>query len=266
MRGRWMLVGVTAVAIVAIGHLFWLVSARAQQTTWQRAQADKKLQIVMASGYPPFSFIGEDGKQTGFDTDLAYEFAKRNGLELVVKLVAFEGVIPALIGKQTDMVVSIYATEQRRQVVNFSDTYWVAGLSFITPKDKPAINSMEETAGKTVGVLQGGFSQRFLTQNAPNAVLKAYKGGPVEILTDLGIGRVDAAFEDRDVAAYYLRTQPGKYQFGTKLFGQGEYAWAIRKEDPDLLAAANKFLGDAKKDGTVDRLAKKWSIGPATAQ
>ena len=254
------------VALVVIGPLAWLVTAGAQQTTWQRAQTEKKLQIVMASGYPPFSFIGEDGKQTGFDTDLAYEFAKRNGLELVVKLVAFEGVVPALIGKQTDMVVSIYATDQRRQVVNFSDAYWVAGLSFVTLKDKPAMNSMDDAAGKTIGVLQGGFSQRFLSQNAPKVTLKAYKGGPVEILSDLAIGRVDGAFEDRDVAAYYLRTQPGKYQFGSRLFGEGQYAWAIRKDDPDLLEAANKFLAEAKKDGTIDGLAKKWHIGPAATQ
>jgi L-cystine transport system substrate-binding protein len=246
------------------GLFVWLSTTDAQQSTWQRAQAEKKLQIVMASGYPPFSFIGENGKQTGFDTELAEEFARRNGLELIVKLVAFEGVIPALIGKQTDMVVSIYATDKRREVVNFTDTYWVAGLSFVTLKDKPMINSLEDAAGKTIGVLQGGFSQRFLTQNAPKAVLKAYKGGPVEILSDLAIGRVDASFDDRDVASYYLRTQPGKYQFGTQTFGEGQYAWAIRKEDMDLLAAANKFLGEAKQDGTIDRLAKKWSIGPSS--
>src|SRR5438034_11698102 len=97
------------VALVVIGPLAWLVTAGAQQTTWQRAQAEKKLQIVMASGYPPFSVIGEDGKQTGFDTDLAYEFAKRNGLELGVKLVAFEGVARAGFCTQTDVVVSIDA-------------------------------------------------------------------------------------------------------------------------------------------------------------
>jgi cystine transport system substrate-binding protein len=260
----WRRAAVTG-AILA-GLLAGLTTARAQQSTWQRVMAEKKLQIVMASGYPPFSFIGENGKQTGFDTDLAEEFAKKNGVELVVKLVAFEGVIPALIGKQTDMVVSIYATDARRQVVNFSDAYWKAGLSFVTLKGKPGISSLDEASGKTIGVLQGGFSQRFLTQNAPGAVLKAYKGGPVEILQDLAIGRVDGAFEDRDVASYYLRTQPGKYQFSDKLFGEGQYAWAIRKEDGDLVQAANKFLGEASRDGTIDRLAKKWSIGPNAVQ
>ncbi len=142
------------------------------------------------------------------------------------------------------------------------DTYWVAGLSFVTLKDKPSLNSLEEAAGKTIGVLQGGFSQRFLSQNAPQAVLKAYKGGPVETFTDLAIGRADAAFEDRDVAQYYLRTQPDRFRIGDKLFAQGEYAWAIRKEDGDLLEAANRFLAEAKRDGTIARLAKKWSIGP----
>jgi L-cystine transport system substrate-binding protein len=261
MRASVVRTGTIGVAL-AVGLCLLPGVRAADQTTWQRAQADKKLNIVMASGYPPFSFIGENGKQTGFDTDLAEEFAKRNGLELVVKLIAFEGVVPALIGKQTDMTVSIYATEQRRQVVNFSDTYWVAGLSFITLKGKPKINSIDETAGKTIGVLQGGFSQRYLTQNAPKATLKAYKGGPVEIFTDMEVGRVDAAFEDRDVASYYLRTKPGRYEFGDKLFAEGQYAWAIRKEDTDLLEAANRFLGEAKKDGTIDRLAKKYSIGP----
>jgi ABC-type amino acid transport substrate-binding protein len=256
---------VAAVAVL-VGLVGGLTTAGAQQTTWQRVQAEKKLQIVMASGYPPFSFIGENGKQTGFDTDLAEEFARRSGLELVVKLVAFEGVVPALIGRQTDMVVSIYATDARRKVVDFTDSYWKAGLSFVTLKGKPPIESLEDAAGKTIGVLQGGFSQRFLSQNAPKAVLKAYKGGPVEVLSDLAIGRIDASFDDRDVASYYLRTQPGKYQFGSRLFGEGEYAWAIRKEDRDLLEAANRFLAEAKRDGTIDRLAKKWSIGPNAQQ
>jgi ABC-type amino acid transport substrate-binding protein len=224
--------------------------------------AEKKLHIVMASGYPPFSHIGPDGKQTGFDTDLALEFAKRNGMELDIKLIAFAGVIPALVGNQTDMVVSIYATDERRKTVNFSDPYWVAGITFITPADKPAINTLEETAGRTIAVYQGGFDQRFLEQNAPKAILKAYTGGMVAVFGDLAVGRADAAFVDRDVASYYLRDQPGRYRFGTKLFAEGTYAWAIRKEDTELLQHANAFLAEAKKDGTIDRLAKKWSIGP----
>ena len=76
-KHRTIIVGtLVAVSLAILGSF---VVARAQQSTWQRVQVDKKLQIVMASGYPPFSFIGEDGKQTGFDTDLAYEFAKRSG-------------------------------------------------------------------------------------------------------------------------------------------------------------------------------------------
>ena len=53
----WRRAVVAGVALA--GTLAGLATARAQQSTWQRVMAEKKLQIVMASGYPPFSFIGE---------------------------------------------------------------------------------------------------------------------------------------------------------------------------------------------------------------
>jgi cystine transport system substrate-binding protein len=234
----------------------------AQQSLWARDKAEGKLHIVMASGYPPFSFIGPDGKQTGFDTDLALEFAKRNGMSLDVKLISFSGVIPALVGKQTDMIVSIYATPERRKTVDFSETYWVAGISFISLKRKPKINSLEAAAGKTIAVYQGGFDQRFLSEHQPQAILKAYTGGMVAVFNDLDLGRVDAAFTDRDVASWYVREHPDRYSFSTELFAQGEYAWAIRKEDQDILKHANEFIDQVKLDGTIARLAKKWSLAP----
>jgi cystine transport system substrate-binding protein len=216
----------------------------------------------MASGYPPFSFIGSDGKQTGFDTDLAESFARHNGMSLDIRLISFSGVIPALIGKQTDMIVSIYATDERRNTVNFTDTYWIAGISFITLKEKPKIESLEDAAGKTIAVYQGGFDQQWLSEHQPKAILKAYTGGMVAVFNDLDLGRADAAFTDRDVASWYLRAHPARYYFGTTRFAQGEYAFAIRKEDKELLQHANEFINLARKDGTIARLAKKWSLGP----
>ncbi len=234
----------------------------AEQSLWARDKAEGKLHIVMASGYPPFSFIGSDGNQTGFDTDLAESFARHNGMSLDIKLISFSGVIPALIGRQTDMIVSIYATDERRKIANFTHTYWIAGISFLTVKDKPKIETLEDAAGKTVAVYQGGFDQKWLSEHQPKANQKAYTGGMVAIFNDLALGRVDAVFTDGDVTSWYVRANPGHYNLSTTRFAQGEYAWAIRKEDGELLQHANEFIDQARKDGTIARLGKKWSLGP----
>jgi ABC-type amino acid transport substrate-binding protein len=229
-------------------------------TTWQEAKSRGSLVVVMSSGYPPFSFIGEDGEQTGFDTDLINEFANRNGLKTDIQITQFEGVLPALIGKKSDIIVSIWATDERRKQVDFSDVYWTSGMTFAWQEGKPTIDSMADAAGKNIGVQQGSWAADVLAKGQPAANQVAYKGGPADMYQDLRIGRLDGVFEDRDVSKYYLMKTAKVFKYSTENFEPGHYAWAIRKGDQALLQAANKFIAEAKADGTLTKLARKYGL------
>ena len=120
--------------------------------------------------------------------------------------------------------------------------------------------------GKRIGVLQGTTQETYGNEHwAPKGIEIVSYQGQDNIYSDLTAGRIDAAFQDEVAASEGFLKQPvGKdYQFGgpsikdEKLFGVGT-GMGLRKEDNELREALNKAFADMRKDGTYDKLAKKY--------
>ena len=63
--------------------------------------------------FPPFEFQ-ENGKPAGFDIDLVDALAKKMNLQSAILPIEFKGLIPALLGKRIDVIVSgMYINPQR---------------------------------------------------------------------------------------------------------------------------------------------------------
>ena len=75
------------------------------------------------------------GQAAGFDVDSLNWIAKTMGVEITHKPMAWDGIIPALLAKQIDMVGSgMSITPERSKMVQFSDPYWTIRKIFITKK------------------------------------------------------------------------------------------------------------------------------------
>ena len=87
--------------------------------------------------YPPFAYVDEKtGQPAGFDVDSMNWIAKTMGFAVEHKPMAWDGIIPALLAKQIDMVASgMSITDKRRQQVDFSDPYWKVSRVFLVKKD-----------------------------------------------------------------------------------------------------------------------------------
>lgn len=85
------------------------------------------------------------------------------------------------------------------------------------------------------------------------------------VYQDLTAGRIDAAFQDEVAASEGFLKQPAgkEYAFAgpavkdEKIFGVGT-GMGMRKDDPALKAAIDKAFDEMRKDGTYDKLAKKY--------
>nr|6Y16_A Chain A, Amino acid ABC transporter, periplasmic amino acid-binding protein,Amino acid ABC transporter, periplasmic amino acid-binding protein [Thermotoga maritima MSB8]6Y16_B Chain B, Amino acid ABC transporter, periplasmic amino acid-binding protein,Amino acid ABC transporter, periplasmic amino acid-binding protein [Thermotoga maritima MSB8] len=86
------------------------------------------LLVGLSADFPPFEFVDENGNIVGFDVDLAKEIARRLGVELKIVDMTFDGLIPSLLTKKIDVIISgMTITEERKKVVAFSDPYFDAG-------------------------------------------------------------------------------------------------------------------------------------------
>ncbi len=86
------------------------------------------LTVRMDATYPPFEYINETTKKfEGFDVDLMRATAKKLGLKVEFKNVAWEGIIPGFVTHQYDCICSAMTiTKEREKQVDFSDPYFIA--------------------------------------------------------------------------------------------------------------------------------------------
>jgi polar amino acid transport system substrate-binding protein len=212
------------------------------------------------------------GKIVGHDAELNALVARKLGVKLEMVETAWAGIIPALLGKRFDMILSgMTATKARAERVNFSTPYGDASLIAATLAGNNAIKSPDDLAGKTIGVMLGtntvefakNYATRMAARNLQPMTVKTYDDFP-SIFVEMTNKNIDGVMLPKPIMGGYMAQKPGAFKMIEGLGDKSYFGAAVRKEDTALLAAVNKILMEAKADGTLAALQKKW-LGAATA-
>ena len=219
------------------------------------AHAQEALRVVTDATFPPMEFV-KDGKRTGFDIELTEALATAMGRKIEWIDIDFKGLIPALISKRADLAMSaIYITDERKKVVDFSDSYFAGGLVVLTTKAS-AIKSLKDLDGKKVSVQVGTKSVGFLKDNFPK-VERVEVEKNQEMFNLVEIGRADAAVTGKPAAKIFAQAKPTLHVLAEQLTTE-DYGIAVRKDAPEIRDAVNVALKKIRADGTYDKLVVKW--------
>ncbi|MGI4858445.1 MAG: transporter substrate-binding domain-containing protein [Janthinobacterium lividum] len=222
--------------------------------------ADDVIRVATDATFPPLEFV-KDGQRTGFDIDLINAIAKTLNKKVEWVDIDFKGLIPGLIAHRFDVAASgIYMTEERRQVVDFTDPYYKGGLAVLVRKDEPELRTPADLAGKKVSVQVGTKSVDFLKQNYPT-VQRVEVEKNQAMFDLLMIRRVDAAVTGRPAAVQFAKSQ-GSVRVLDKGLTTELYGFALRKDEKDLTAQFNTALQTLRANGTYAKLTAKW-FGPS---
>ena len=255
MRRREILI---AMALVLVASA-WLAGWAEAETTLDTIKKRGHLIVGVKSDFPPFGYVDSSGKNLGFDVDVAHLFAQAlfkdaNKVELVA--VTSGNRIPFLQSGKIDIIIAtVTITDERRQVVEFSDPYFLSGSLLLVPKAS-AIRGVEDLAGKTVAVIQGAIQDKDIEQLAPKA--NRVKFGKVsEAVLAVKGGRADAFTQDDILILTLAKGNPDMRAAG-KPFIPRPYGIAVRKGDVEFIKWVNSELAKMKKDGAYDKLWKKY--------
>lgn len=183
-------------------------------------------------------------KLVGFDITMVDSIMKHFGVPYELKNLSFAGLIPAIQGKQIDVIVSsMFASPERLKVLNFI-TYLQGGTVGIVPKENPHnVHSLDDICGLTFEGLVGGLEDEYVLNQSskcqkagkPAAKLGSYPDTSSEFLA-LSQGRGDGALVDAATTLVLLKKYP-QYErvFLLKTYPVGAGA---RKSD----TALNAFL------------------------
>lgn len=251
---------VTRVGLILVaGLLVFTMVGQALAGTLDEVKKRGTLIAGVKADFPPFGYVDSSGKNLGFDVDIAHLFAKalfgdENKVELVA--VTSGNRIPFLQSGKIDIIIaSVTVTDERRQVVEFSEPYFMSGGLLLVPKNSP-IKGVQDLAGKTVAVIQGAIQDKDIEQLAPKA--DRVKFGKVsEAVLALKGGRADAFCQDDILILTLAKENPDLKPVG-KPFTPRPYGIAVRKGDVEFIKWVDGQLDRMKKDGTYDKLWKKY--------
>ncbi|HHI02578.1 MAG TPA: transporter substrate-binding domain-containing protein, partial [candidate division Zixibacteria bacterium] len=106
-------------------------------------KTDAILRVGTDATYPPFEMVNtETGQPEGFDIDIMKAICRINGWTPEFIVTPFDGIISGLKGDKYDCIISAMTiTEQRRAMVDFSESYYLAGQVIAVPPDDTIISS-----------------------------------------------------------------------------------------------------------------------------
>ena len=204
----------------------------------------------------------DDGKHAvGFDIDLAKTMADTMGVDLVVKVIEFEKLIPALNNGEIDIIISnMTITPKRNAQVTFVGPYLVSGKCLITKKETLASAKREElnAAVNKIVVIKGSTSEKFVELALPNAeLITTYtQDAAVELVRD---AKVSAMLSEYPMCKSIIASNPDD-NF-VSVFSNLTYepiGIAIAPQNTHLVNWSKNFLTRANNVGLFEVLAKKW--------
>ena len=221
------------------------------------ADAPKVLRAGTEPAFAPFEFPQEGSKElTGFDVELVQALGQKLGYKVEMVSMGFDALIPALQAGNIDVAIAgMTITDERKKVVDFTDSYYTSGLMIMVRKDS-LVKSIDDLKGKTIAC-QIGTTGENKSRSVEGATVKAFNTQD-EAALELKNGGADAVIGDAPVIEYYM-TKAGKdfaKTVGEKMEAE-PYGIALKK-DNKLTADLNKALADMKKNGEYDKLYTKW--------
>ncbi|MCU1723388.1 MULTISPECIES: ABC transporter substrate-binding protein [unclassified Pseudomonas] len=238
----------------------FLLAAAATLVFSANAMAAEKLKMGIEAAYPPFNSKDASGQVVGFDKDIGDALCAKLKVECEVVTSDWDGIIPSLLAKKYDFIVSsLSITDERKQAVDFTDRYYSNKLQFIAPKNVDFKTDKSYLKGKTIGTQRATLSGTWLEDTyGSDITLKLYDTQENAYL-DLTSGRVDALLADKYVNYDWLKSDAGKnYEFkGEPVVESDEIGIAVRKGDP-LREKLNAALKEIIADGTYKKINDKY--------
>ncbi len=216
---------------------------------------EREPELVMATDatFPPYEYFrGEE--IVGIDVDVVAEIARRNGMSSRVENMKFESVIAAVqAGKVSLAAAGITVSPDREQQVNFTRPYARAQQVIIVPANSP-ITESAHLVGKRIGVQSGTTGDLYVAENICEP--ERFANGALAVAA-LVAGKVDAVVLDNLPAEKHVARNTQLKILQEPLTAE-EYAIAVNKNQPQLLAMLNATLADMEQDGTLARIASSY--------
>lgn len=215
--------------------------------------------------YPPYGYMDDNGEYTGFDLELAQAVCDMEGWELTKTPIDWDSKDMELNSGSIDCIWNGFTMNGREDDYTWSDPYCDNSQVIVVAKDS-GINTLEDLAGKTVGVQAASAALDVLSDEEQQKEL-ADTFGTLQQFSDynsafseLLAGSLNAIAIDIGVANYQIESRGDGYVILPETLNSEQYGVGFKLGNEELRDIVNADLKKLAEDGTVAELAEKYGI------
>lgn len=248
-----------------IRHLISAVAGGAMLIAATGPLAADPLRVgIAAEPYPPFTYRSADGGWTGFEVELADLICDRINADCAITPTGWDGIIPALTGGRIDLIMtSMSITEQRQEVIDFSDPYYYTHGAYVAAKDMD-LPIPDGLRGKVLGVQGATTHANYARQELRDVVrrIRIYEEQE-QVNRDLQAGRIDVILADElPMADFVARDDAQDFEIKGmaprhSAFGEG-IGIGLRKGEDALRQRLNEAIATVIRDGSCAEISQKY--------
>ena len=249
------------VGTASAGLFDFLGGDNSQQAT---TNDDKTFIVGFDAEFPPYGYKDDSGNYVGFDLDLAQEVCNRNNWTLVKQPIDWDAKDAEIDSGSIDCIWNGFTINGREDDYTWSDAY-IDNKQVVVVKSDSGISSLDDLKGKIVETQKDSSALAALQED--NKTLADTFAQLTEVadyntaFMDLESGACDAVAIDIGVAQYQVSSKDnsGDFTILDEIISSEQYGIGFKKGNTDLRDQVQETLDEMFKDGTVAKIAEKYS-------
>ena len=236
--------------------------------SWAQAALDnilksKRIVIAVPPDFPPFGSMGPDFKLQGLDVDMANYVAAKLGVSVELIPVISANRIPYLQKHKAALVIATLGkSPEREQQIDFSAAYSQFYQAVFGASDLN-VKGFADLSGKSIGVTAGSVEEQELLKLAPAGTHIQHFGDNTKTVSAYIAGQVQLIATGASVAGDIMAAHPETQTAYKLLLKESPNYIGVPKGEDSLRLVVNGIIGEAKKNGDLDKMSMKWLGRPA---
>ncbi|MDR2198786.1 MAG: ABC transporter substrate-binding protein [Deltaproteobacteria bacterium] len=212
--------------------------------------------------FKPFAYMEPGGKAAGFDVDALNWIAQKQGFTVVHEALPWSSIITSLKEKKIDIIASgLSVSKERAEQVAFTIPYWVVKQVVVVSNNSNLTLDEVLNGGKTIGVQLGTSEAKSMIdsnkKDGRDYTIRQYDNFEMAV-AEVVNGRIDAAVMNDAPALIAVKSQPVKI-LGDAGIPEEQFAYAVNKDNPELLSTLNEGLALLMADPYWQTLIEKYN-------
>jgi len=265
MRKNWKKLLTLTGFLTVIMIVLAACGSNGEESTEEAGDSDgesRTINVATVGTGPPYSMVDEEGNWSGSEADIWAEIGERTGWNINVQRVGSSATFGQLDTGRSDVAANSYAlTEERAENYIHTIPVYADANTIAVQSGNDEINSIDDLAGKTVGVQAGQAADIPLTDLSEELGFELIRyETTADTFQQLEIGRVDAVGGPRSLLNEYINERGVDFRILDENLTATPVVYFLpdTEEHAQIRDELNVVIEEMREDGTIAEITEEW--------